>query len=106
MTDEDIKRCTKILVESGVEVDIESERSPYIYYMSILFIGERNIKRMVDYFEQNLQANIEVLYDLSTHGILNGYSEIYTMIRRTYLDKFEDDIKIQNREDNINDVLD
>ena len=106
MTDEDIKRCYKILMDSGVNVDVESENSPYVYYISIIYIGERDIERMVDYFEKYIKKNLEMFNDLQHYPGVDVYSTLYSMVKSEYLEEFKDDIKIQNREDNINDVLD
>ena len=104
-----LKNCYNILKESvksnNIDVDIKSEYFPVEYYVTIIHLGERNIERMISYFERNFDKNREMMMDLQHYHNIDAYSEMYSMLKTEYLKDYGIDIEAQKREKMINDLL-
>tara|TARA_R110000772_G_scaffold20466_1_gene56659 strand:- start:18061 stop:18414 length:354 start_codon:yes stop_codon:yes gene_type:complete len=106
----DIQKCYDILIESvesnNIDVDIKSEHFPIEYYMMMIHLGERNIERMISYFERNFLNNKDTIRDLQHYHNVDVHFEMYSMIKKEYLKDYGIDIKAQKRERMIDDIID
>lgn len=108
MNEDDIKRCYDILIEgvksNNLTICIECGGSPLSSILQIIYEGEYNIPRLVNYFNRNIQFNMENILDLKVYGI-DPYMELYSRIRDEYLREYKNEIIIENRNRIIGDVL-
>ena len=104
MNEDDIKRCYDILIEgvksNNLTICIECDDSPLASILQIIYEGEYNIPRLVNYFNRNIQSNMENILDLKAYGI-----DPYILIRDEYIREYKNEIIIESRNRIIGDVL-
>jgi hypothetical protein len=110
MIDEKINYYYNILndgIESNnINVNIIDEYFPVADLMVIISKGERNIERLVSFFEKGFHENRQYLDDLKLYyPTTDAYGVVYNLIRNSYLDEFGEEIIIENRDRSIDDIL-